>query len=299
MEIKDNENDQWGSFITGLGYSGILAIILLLICFAINDSFFDNSLTFIIIGIVCIAFFISGLKKVDEKKLAFIRKLGKRDFEQYYSEGWWWIFPLWSFKQKTHFDILNEGEPIQLNFVTNDKIPLDIQVKYFWQLKNPEKIDNMYNPTYIKSVLEHELGKFVRNGNAIELLSDVEISSKVMVNYLEKAGDKIGITISDVFPNINYESQYIPVVRKLQKDYTELQFELDKLLKLQSIKASDMQIYQDQVHKCIKDLGFSDVQALNLIKVYKNHVNLNEQTYNFNLGELNNVIDTVMNFLKR
>lgn len=297
MNIKNNENDQYETFITGLGYSGILAIILLLICFAINDSLFDNSLTFIIIGIVCVSFFISGLKRVFDKKIAFLRTFGARRFDKYYSEGIWWIFPLFSFEQMPHFDILNEneGDLIRFNFVTKEKIPLDIQVKYFWKVEDRKVFANNYNPTYIKSELEHELGKFVRNRNAIELLIDTEISSKVMVNYLEKAGKEIGIAISKVFPNINYENQYIPVVRKLQKDFTELQFEFDKLLKLKTV---DPLIYHQQIKNCINDLKLSNEEAMTFIKVYKSQVNLNENTYNINIGELNKIIDSLITFFK-
>jgi len=297
MKIKESDSDQYGTYITGLTYTGVLAIILLLFCFLINDSWFDYSLTFILIAVIGIAFFISGLKKVKENKVGFLRKLGKRDFEEYYSEGWWWIFPLLSFIQKPHFDILNEGIPVRLNFVTIDKMRLDIQVKYYWQLKNIEINVKRDNLSYIHDVLEFELGLLVKNGYAMELLCDVEVSNKVMVNYLKNAGEKIGVIISDVFPNINWENGYNDVIRKNQEDYEKLRFELDKRLKYQSIKASDMQIYQNQVRNCIKDLGFSNVEALNFIKVYKNQVNMNESTYN--IGDLNKVIDSVMSFFKK
>ena len=226
-----------------------------------------------------------------------MRKLGKRHFDEYYSEGWWWIFPLWSFKQKPHFDIINIGEEIDVKYITSDEILLDVQVQYYWQLKNPEDIDNKYSPSYIKDKLNHELGVFVRNRNATELLSDVDISKKVLVNYLVSAGEKIGITISDVFPNINYESQYIPVVRKYQEKYKDLKFQFDELLKHQKIKELDMKLYENQIVNCINNLGINPSEALNFIKVYKNNVNMNEHTYN--VGELNKIIESVITYLKK
>lgn len=297
MNTKESESDQYGTFITGLAYTGVLGIILLLFCFVIDESWFDYTVTFILIAIICVAFFISGLKKVEETNIGFLRKLGRRDFEESYSEGLWWIFPLWSFKQKPHFDLLNEAEELQVKFITSDEIPLDINVKYYWQTKNLKDIDNRYSASYIKDILNHELGIFVRSRQAIELLSDEDISNKVMVNYLVSAGERIGITISDVFPNINFENQYIPVVRKYQEKYKDLQFRLDEMLKHQQIKASDMKLFEYQIVNCIKNLGLSANEAMNFIKVYKNQVNMNESTYN--IGELNKVIDSVMSFFKK
>lgn len=297
MNIKENENDLFGSYITGLAYSVVLGIILLLFCFVIDENWFDYTLTFILIATMCVAFFISGLKKVEEKNIGFLRKLGRRDFEEQYSEGLWWIFPLWSFKQKPHFDLLNEAEELQVKFITSDEIPLDINVKYYWQLKNLRDIDNKYSPSYIKDKLKHELGIFVRSRQAIELLSDEDISNKVMINFLVSAGERIGITISDVFPNINFENQYIPVVRKYQEKYKDLQFKLDEMLKHQQIKASDMKLYETQIINCVKNLGFSANEAMNFIKVYKNNINMNENTYN--IEDLNKVIDSAMSILNK
>lgn len=297
MNTKESESDQYGTFITGLAYTGVLGIILLLFCFVVDESWFDYTVTFILIAIICVVFFISGLKRVEEKNIGFLRKLGRRDFEESYSEGLWWIFPLWSFKQKPHFDLLNEAEELQVKFITSDEIPLDINVKYYWQLKNLKDIDNRYSASYIKDKLKHELGIFVRSRQAIELLSDADISNKVMVNYLVSAGERIGIAISDVFPNINFENQYIPVVRKYQEKYKDLQFKLDEMLKHQQIKAADMKLYENQIVNCIKNLGFSPNEAMNFIKVYKNQVNMSESTYN--IGELNKVIDSVMSFFKK
>jgi predicted RNA binding protein with dsRBD fold (UPF0201 family) len=297
MKIKESESDQYGTFITGLAYTGVLGIVLLLFCFVINENWFDYTVTFILIAIICIVFFISGLKKVEEKNIGFLQKLGRRNFEESYSEGLWWIFPIWSFKQKPHFDLLNEAEELQVKFITSDEIPLDINVKYYWQLKNLKDIDNRFSASYIKDKLKHELGIFVRNRQAIELLSDEDISNKVMVNYLVSAGERIGIAISDVFPNINFENQYIPVVRKYQEKYKDLQFQLDEMLKHQQIKAADMKLYENQIVNCINNLGFSANEAMNFIKVYKNQVNMSESTYN--IGELNKVIDSVMSFFKK
>ncbi len=296
MNIKESESDQYGTFLSGLAYSGVLAIILLMFCFAINQNLFDSNLTYLTIGILCIAFFASGLKKVDEKNLGFLSKLGKRHFDEYYSEGWWWIFPIWKFNQKPHFNILNEGEELQLKFITSDEIPVDINIKYYWQLKNPEDSDNKYTTSFIRDTLKHELGIFVRSHHAIELLSDKNISNKVMINYLVKAGEGIGITISSVFPNINFESQYIPIVRKYQEKYKELQFQLNEMLLHQKVKATDIKIYEDQIFRCINNLGLSSNDAMNFIKVYKNNINMRENT--INITDLNKVIDSVISALK-
>jgi hypothetical protein len=293
MKTYNSDSEQYGTFFTGLAYSGILAIILLLFCLVINDNLFEYSLTYISIIMACSIFFFSGLKKVEEKKLGFLIKLGKRHFEEYYSEGLWWIFPLWTFRQKPHFNILNEADQVDVKIITSDDILLDIHVKYYWQLKDPENIDNKFNPSFIKNTLEYELGKFVRTRNAIELLSSEDVSSKILVTYLEKAGEKIGIAISDVFPNINYENNYIPVVREYKRKYKELQYQLDSLLK---IKVADMKIYESQIKDCISNLGFTSQEAMQFIKVYKNKVNMNE--YTFNIGELNKVIESVLTFYR-
>lgn len=293
MKTKQSESDQYGTFITGLAYSVCLTVILLLICFAINETLFDHNITFIVIGIISIAFFISGLKKVEEQNVGFLRKLGRRDFEDSYAEGWWWVSPLWTFKQKPHYDLLNEAEELQVKIITKDEIPLDITVKYYWQLKDIKASDNRYSSSYLKDKLKYELGIFVRSRQSIELLSDADISNKVMAGYLVKAGELLGITISDVFPNINFESQYIPVVRKYQEKYKDLQFQLDTMLKHQQIKESDMKLYENQIANCIKNLGFSPDEAMNFIKVYKNQVNMNDRTYN--ITGLNRVIDSFLN----
>jgi hypothetical protein len=297
MKIYESENDQYGSFIMGLAYTGILAIILLLCCLVINEKWFDYSLTYILVALICIAFFISGLKNVKQKNLGFLIKLGKRHFEEYFSEGIWWVFPLWKFQQQPHFDILNESEELEVKYITNDEIPIDINIKYYWQLKDPKDKDNRYTTSFIKDTLKHELGIFVRNRPAIELLSDESISNKVLVNYLINAGNKIGILISDVFPNINYENQFIPVVRKYQEKYKDLKFQLDELLMHQKIKASDMKLYENQIVNCIKNLGFTSNESMSFIKVYKNQVNMNESTYN--IGELNNILESVISFFKK
>lgn len=296
MNTKESEKDKYATFITGLTYSIVLGIILLACCIIINESWFDYSATSIIIAIICIGFFLSGLKKVDEKNIGFLTKLGRRDFEETYSEGLWWIFPLWTFKQKPHFDLLNEAEELQFKFITSDDIPLDITVKYYWQSKDLKNIDNRYSATYIKDKLQHELGIVVRSHQAIELLSDEDISNKVMANYLVSAGERIGISISDVFPNINYESQYIPVVRNFQEKYKKLHFQLDEML---TVKSLDMQLFANHIHACVKNLGLSPNEALNFIKVYKNQINMNENTYNINIGEINKIIDSVISAFRR
>jgi len=298
MTTKESSNDQYGTFITGLAYTGVLAIILLLFCFIIGDNLFDYSLTFILIAIICIAFFISGLKKVEEKNVGFLRKLGRRDFEESYGEGLWWIFPLWSFKQKPHFDsFIEEKEELQVKFITRDQIPLDINVKYYWQLNDLKKSDNKFSTSYIKDTLKHELGIFVRSRQAIELLSDEDISNKVLIRYLVKAGEKIGITITDVFPNINFESQYYPIVSKYQEKYKELEYEINKIREEQQLKGSDMKLYETQIVNCINNLGFSPNEAMNFIKVYKNQINMNETTYN--VGGLENVLESVISIFKK
>lgn len=298
MKNKESFNDLYGSYIIGLSYSIIFAIILFLLCFLIDDIWLDYPLTYIFVAILCVAFFISGLKRVKEKNIGILRKFGRRDFEESFSEGLWWVFPLWSFKQKPHYDLLNEAEEFNVNYITSDEIPLDINIKYYWQLINIKDIDNKYTPSYIKDKLKHELGLFVRKHQAIELLTDQNIANKVMENYLITFGKNIGINISDVFPNINYESQYIPVVRKYQEKYKELKYQLDDLLMHQKVKAADMKLYESQVINCIDNLKFSSNEAMNFIKIYKNQVNLDENTYNVNIGELNNIIDSVISFLK-
>lgn len=297
MTTKESSNDQYGTFISGLAFTGVLAIILLLLCFIVGENLFDYSVTFIIIAIICVIFFISGLKKVEEKNIGFLRKLGRRDFEESYGEGLWWIFPLWSFKQKPHFDLLNEAEELQVKFITSDEIPLDINVKYYWQLQDLKKSDNKFSTSYIKDTLKHELGIFVRSRQAIELLSDEDISNKVLIKYLVKAGDKIGITISDVFPNINFESRYYPVVSKYQEKYKDLEYEMNKMLKEQQLKGSDMKLYETQIVNCINNLGFTPNEAMNFIKVYKNQINLNESTYNVN--GLEKVLESVISILRK
>jgi hypothetical protein len=294
MKINKSDSEQYSTFISGVAYSGVLGIILLLICYLINDAIFNYSISFLLIAATCIAFFISGLKNVEEKKLGFLIKLGKRHFNEFYSEGWWWIFPLWAFKQKPHFDIMNEAEEVHVKYITSDEIPIDLHIKYYWHLKDPEKIDNTFNPSLIKNTLEYELGKFVRNRNAIELLSDEDLSNKVMVNYLEDAGEKIGIMISDVFPNINYESNYIPVVREYQRKYKEMQYQLDKLM---NIKVSNMKIDENQVKDCINNLGFSQQEAMHFLKVYKNKVKINENSYN--IGELDKISESILSLFKK
>jgi len=297
MKIKESKSDQFGTYITGLTYTGILAIILLLFCFLINNSWFDYTLTTVLLVVICITFFVSGFKKVSEKKLGFLIEFGKRNFDKYFSEGWWWVFPLWSFKQIPHFKFLNKGEEIQVKYITSDEIPLDLVINYYWMSKNPEDIDNKYSPSFIKNTLEYELGKFVRNRHAIELLSDETISNKIMVDYLKKTGENIGIVISDIFPNINYENQYIPVVRKYQEKYKDLKFQLDQMLMHQQIKTSDMKIYENQILNCIKNIGFNQTEAMNFIKVYKNQMNMSESTYN--IGDLNKIIESVISVLTK
>lgn len=219
-------------------------------------------------------------------------KLGRRDFSQTFSEGIWWVFPLHSFKQQPHFDKLNESEEINISFITTDQIPLDVHVKYYWRVKNLKVLDFNFNPSFIKDTLNYEFGNFIKNRPAIELLADQEISKKVMVNYLEKAGENIGISISNVFPIINYENQYLPVIRKYQEKYKELKFQIEELLMHQFVKNCDIKIYQDMILKCTEDLDLSSFEAMNFMKVYKNQINLNENTYNF--PELLKIIEAVL-----
>lgn len=294
MKTKESLNDQIGTYITGFIYTIVLAIILLLICFIFNEKWFDNDLTSILISIVCGTFFLIGLKKVKEQNIGFLRMLGRRDFEESFAEGWWWIFPLWSFKQKPHYDKLNEAEELKEKFITKDKIPLDINVKYYWQLKDLKNIDNRYTSSFLKDKLKHELGIFVRSRAAIELLTDEEISNKVMSHYLVVAGENIGITISDVFPNINFETEFIPVLRKFQVKYEKLEYEFNSSLRNLQIKAIDMSIFEFQIKECIKNLNFTSEEALSFMKIYKNKVNMAENTLNFNLNELNKLIDRIV-----
>ena len=298
MKIFESKNDQYEKLISGLIFTVILAICLVILCALINITFFSYSFTYIMIAVLCISFFVSGLKRVQEKNIGFLLKLGRRDFEENYAEGIWWIFPLWSFKQKPHFDLLNEAEEITIKIITNDEIPLDINIKYYWQLKNIKDLDNKYSSSFITDKLKHELGIFVRSNQAIELLSDQDISNKVLARFLISTGDRIGITISDVFPNINYEVQYLSVVRKYQEQYKDLQYQFDLMLKFQQIKKADMLLYENQILSCINNLGFTSSDAINFIKVYKNQVNMNDYSYSLNLNELNSLLDKVINNLK-
>ncbi|MBK7106647.1 MAG: hypothetical protein IPH62_15340 [Ignavibacteriae bacterium] len=295
MKIKDNKDDLWGSYLTGLLYSGILAIILLLICFAVDESLFDSYITLLVLGIVCLVFFLSGFKKIEENNIGFVCFLGKRDFDQYYGEGKWWIFPFASFKQKPDIETLNYTEDIKEEVISKDDILLNLQVSYTWQLKDAKLHDKKAQANSVSKKLAFELIKFIKSNKAIELLSDIEISEKVMSNFLKLEGNKIGIEIIGVFPIINHHEQFKPVALEYERKYKELKYQL-KQLKL--IK-KDMKIYQNQVLECIRVLGFSNEEALNFIKVYKNDVILNEHSYNFNIGELTKALDALINILKR
>lgn len=297
MSITENEKDRYGTFITGIAYTGIIGIILLLLCFLIDETWLDHSITYIIVVVLCITFFISGLKRVKLKDVGILVKFGKRDFDKIFTEGIWWIFPLWSFKQQPHFDRFNESEKIEMTFITSDEIPLEIEVKYYWQSKDLKDFDNKYSPSYLKDKLAHELGVFIRSRKAVELLSDAGISDYVMKKYLINAGERIGITLSDVFPNINYEAQYNAVVSEYQRKYKALKFQLDEMLQNIHIKGEDMKLYETQITNYIKVLGVSPNDALNFIKVYKNNVEMNDKTYNVNVQDINKILDAAVSII--
>jgi len=288
MKIKQSENELFETYIKGIAYTGVLAIILLLFCFAINDKWFDYPITFILIAFVCIVFFISGFKRVAVKNLGFLMKFGRPNFDEYLNPGLYWILPFHKLVQKTGFGILSDKEELKdLLFYTQDRIPLHINVVYYWKVTDPHVMFENDQLSVIKAALTSEISKFVQNRQSIEVLSDLDISNKMMKNYLKETGNNIGIEISMLYPTIRPDAAY----DKYQNKYLELKFKIDEL----DYKKIDMEIEKTQILQFINELGFSKAEAFNYIKVYKNQVNINESTYNI---ELNEVIEAVMELLK-
>jgi len=110
-----------------------------------------------------------------------------------------------------------------------------------------------------------------------------------MKNYLKETGNNIGIEISMIYPTIKPDASY----DKYQNKYLDLKFRIDEL----DYKKTDMETEKNQIMQFIKELGFSNVEALNYLKVYKNQINMNENTYN--IGELNKVIESLISFFNK
>jgi hypothetical protein len=295
MKTRESESDQFGTFISGLAFTGVLAIILFLFCFAIDESWFDYSLTFILIAIICIGFFISGLKRIGRKQLGFLVKLGKPDFTLAYTQGIYWIFPLWKFEQKPDFNYKVKGEEIKLNLLTKNEIPLDVKVNYCWEIKDLKKIDENSDSMLIKESVEYELSNYIRNKNSIEIFADESNAKKMMIKLFEEVGEGIGILISKVIPLIKYEEKYTAIAGNIEYKYKALEREL---LYSQKEKRMNLEIERDNMILTFEKLGIPKEDALSYLKVLKNQVNVNENTYNVNVDGLNKVIDSVILFLK-
>lgn len=296
MNTKESESDQYGTFITGLAYTVVLGIILLLFCFVIDESWFDYTTTFILIAIICVIFFISGLKKIDRKHSGFLVKLGKPDFSIAYTQGIYWIFPLGKFEQRPDFNYKIKGGEIKLNLLTKNEIPIDIKVNYCWEIKDLKKIDENSDSMLINESVEYELTNYIRNKHSIEIFADESNAKEMMVKLFEEVGEGIGIIISKVIPLIKYEEKYISIARNIEYNYKELEREL---LFNQKEKRMNLEIERDNMILTFDKLGIPKEDALNYLKALKNQVNVNENTYNVNVGELNKVIDSVMSFLKK
>jgi len=296
MNTKESENDQYGTFITGLAYTGVLGIILLLLCFVIDESWFDYTLTFILIAIICVAFYIMGLKKIDRKHAGFLVKLGKPDFSLAYTQGVYWIFPLWKFEQRPDFNYKIRGEEIKFNLLTKNEIPFDVKVNYCWEIKDLKKIDENFDSLLINESAEYELTNYIINKHSIEIFADESNAKKMMVKLFEEVGDSIGISISKVIPLIKYDEKYISIAKNIEYKYKELE---RGLLFIQKGKRMNFEIERENMIQTFEKLGIPKEDALSYLKVLKNQVNVNENTYNVNMGELNKVIDSVMSFFKK
>lgn len=296
MNIKESESDQYGTFITGLAYSCVLGIILLLFCFVIDESWFDYTVTFVLIAIICVVLFVSGLKKVERKHSAFVVRIGKPDFSLAYTQGIYWIFPLWKLEQRPDFNYKIKGGEIKLNLLTKNKIALDVKVNYCWEIRDLKKIDENFDSLSINESVEYELTNYIRNKHSIEIFADEINAKKMMLKLFEEVGEGIGIKISKVIPLINYEEKYISVVRNIKYKYQELERELVFNIKG---KRMNFEIERDSMIQTFEKLGIPKEDALNYLKVLKNQVNVNENTHNVNIGEINKVIDSVMSFLKK
>lgn len=296
MNTKESESDQYGTFITGLIYTVVLAIILLLFCFVIDESWFDNSITFILIVIICAGFYISGLKKIDRKNSGFVIKLGKPDFSLAYTQGVYWIFPLWKFEQRPDFNYKIRGEEIKFNLLTKNEIPLDVKVNYCWEIKDLKKIDENFESLLINESVEYELTNYIRKKHSIEFFADESNAKKMMVELFEEVGDSIGILISKVIPLIKYDEKYNLTAKNIAYKYKELEREL---LFSQKEKSMNFEIERDNMIKTFEKLEIPKEDALSYLKVLKNQVNVNENAYNINVSELNKVIETVISLLKK
>lgn len=293
MKTKEGDNDRFGTFIEGLVYTLALIALMLLVCYFIDSRWFDKSLTFILIGILAIAFYLNGFKRVAEKKLGYLRKWGARDFTEIYGEGIWWVFPFWSFKEDDHFDIYKEGKSVEFSCITMDEIKLNVHIDYYWSVTDPKRRDNSDVPSLINQTFKYQLGIYIRTRNAIELLADSEISAKALKHFLGEVGQKIGISIDQVLPIVNYEESVGKYITDIRLKYRELQYQIDSLV----LKRADMKIDEQQIMDCIRNLGFNNKEAMDFIKVYKNRVSFEEKY--FKVEGLENILASVIRLLGR
>lgn len=294
MNIIENENDKFGTYIAGLAYTCVLAIILLLIAWAIDDKLFDSIITYVFIVILCVIFFYSGIKKVDRKKVGYLVILGTPDFSKYYNQGIYWIFPFCKFEQQEGIGFLNKPFPVKLSYYTQDRIPLQSTVSYCWKVTDPEKMYLNDQPSVIEDALKSGLSNFVQNRHSIEVLSDLNTTVKMIGNYLNEIGDKLGINFEFLYPTIEYDESYKSDIDKFRNKYQELSLRIEQL----NYKKTDMDIEKNQILQFINEAGFSRTEALNYLKVYKNQINVNENTYNLNIENLNKMLESVIALLK-
>lgn len=298
MKIYESENDQFGTFINGLAYTLILAILLVLCCLIINVEWFDHTSTYIIIGIICFVFAASGLRKVRINKIGILNKLGRRDFQTYYSEGLWWVFPFSSFQEVDHFDVLQAypGLPLEIKVTTKDKVRLSGKVKYYWKITDPKKFDKSgTNESFIKDNLQFALDLFIKNQNAQDMYCDTETSQKIMEKYLNDASERIGIKITDLFPIIDWDEEYNEVIRKNQADYERFKFDLEKQTQIKNLDHIELPIMTNQLLKLVKENGFTEEKAMEFLKIYKNRVSVDEKIYK--IPGLEKVIESLINAL--
>lgn len=305
MNIKESQSEQYGTFVSGISYTGLLAFVLLLLCYIIDKSLFDFTFTYLIITIICCMFFITGIKKIDKNRMGYLSKLGGApDFNHPYSQGTYWIFPFWKFEQTTSNDIIQSSDPISLTERTSDGIPIIIEVFYTWKIINAESAFKNFNLGVIEKTIESEINKIIQNSTAVEIIASPEITEKNIIERVKDVSNKIGISLETVIPKINIHENYQSRKEEIRQKYLELKYKLDeKYSELdfrkneQGLKKNDMETEKLFLKQYIDEMKFTPSEALNYLKVYKNEVNMNETTYN--IGELNKVIEAVMSFFKR
>jgi len=295
VRINQDENFQYGTFLNGILYTSVFALILSILCFMINDTWFDYTITYIIILLLSIVFFVSGIKKVNKRRIGYLFKLGKPNFNDLYPQGIYWVFPLWKIEEKPDFNVLSEKEIMKSVFYTTDSIPLHIEMPYYWKSKDIKTMYESNQPSVVKDAMESEISTFIQKRHSIEILADEDLSERMMVRCVEKAADCIGIRVTNLYPVIKYDSRFIPIKEEYRNKYFELEYNIKQLL----IKKTSMEIDTMQIQKCVKDLNMSNADAINYLKVFKNKVNMNEKTINLNLGELNSVLESIISIFKK